>query len=430
MGRARSSRRSRVVPTGGITLVGPGFLAPDVVFTRASSAWLVENGQLRTFGSGVPRFDASGRLLIEAQRTNLLARSIEFDNAAWLKIAATVTTDTALAPDGTNTADRLVPTTAFGRHLAEQSFSALAATPYTFSCFLENDGYNGQLIVGRVSGEQAYAYFDLTTGAVGASGSSTGNFTNVSGTISPAANGFFRSELCYTNVLAGTNALGVAISDRTAHSAPLGENSPSFTGNTLLGTLAWGAQVEAGAFSTSYIPTSTGAVTRLSDSLHVPFAPFGIVPTTGFTLVGTMMFPFLGTNGSLFEYNDNTPFNRVAFFEAGGGNITSGAVVGGSGSTGGTHNGISAGVPFRVAARFRTTASVIEGALSANGAPHIAVVRVGTPTMTRIHIGGNGPGTGGGNVRLSDFRLINRFVPDAELRALSRPDPVDLITWP
>jgi hypothetical protein len=69
---------------------------------------------LQTASANVARFDhnpvtgESLGLLVEEQRTNLLLRSEEFDNAYWLKSNATITSNTVIAPDGTLTGDKLV----------------------------------------------------------------------------------------------------------------------------------------------------------------------------------------------------------------------------------------------------------------------------------------------------------------------------------
>ena len=69
------------------------------------------SGKIEIVNANLPRFDydpatlAPRGLLIEEQRTNLLLRSEEFDNASWAKTNATITVNATTAPDGTTTAD-------------------------------------------------------------------------------------------------------------------------------------------------------------------------------------------------------------------------------------------------------------------------------------------------------------------------------------
>lgn len=86
-----------------------------VTFTRASTAWAEDDaGVVQTYLTDVPRISPSKGLLIEEARTNISLWSEEFNNAWWILYAGgstlpVVTTNdpATVAPDGTNTAEKI-----------------------------------------------------------------------------------------------------------------------------------------------------------------------------------------------------------------------------------------------------------------------------------------------------------------------------------
>jgi hypothetical protein len=226
-----------------------------ITFTRSSTGtYTDESGIIRTAAANEARFDHDGDgnslgLLIEESRTNLLTRSEEFDDGtAWGKVNVTVTANAAVAPDGTTTADKLSATTTNGIH---SIFSvAISAGTYTFSVFAKKAEYD-RIIVNYYG-----ISFNLNTGVI----ESTLPWQyNTSAKIEKFANGWYRCSV--TGTAAGNLYLSLA------NAAPAGNLSapPSFAGDGTSGIYIWGAQLEAGSFPTSYIPTSGSTVTRSAD---------------------------------------------------------------------------------------------------------------------------------------------------------------------
>jgi len=204
-----------------------------------------------------PRFDydpvtlAPRGLLIEEQRVNLLLRSQEFDNAAWSKLRSSVTANATTAPDGTVTADKLVEdTTASDTHFVLQSQTASSSTTYTYSVFLKA-GERTRASLQDGAGSNAIGNFDLSNGTVVSTNAATATITNF-------GNGWYRCTITFT-----TGAAQTAINCRI-FLVDTGTNT-SFTGNGTSGIFIYGAQLEAGAFATSYIPTVASQVTRTAD---------------------------------------------------------------------------------------------------------------------------------------------------------------------
>jgi hypothetical protein len=208
---------------------------------------------LQTAAAGVARFEhnpTTGESLgleIEEQRTNLVTYSEQYDNAAWSKSNTSITANTIIAPDGTLTGDKLVENSSLAFHNATQS--VVGVNP-TFSVYAKA-GERSQLAV-FIGGVSVGVGFDLTAGTViTISGYTTGSSTN---TITAVGNGWYRCTVAFSGTTAFVQ-LGMGLS-----------GAGNYTGNGFAGLYIWGAQLEAGAFATSYIPTVASQVTRSADS--------------------------------------------------------------------------------------------------------------------------------------------------------------------
>jgi hypothetical protein len=209
--------------------------------------------------NSAPRFDhnpLTGEclgLLVEEQRQNLLLRSEEFDNASWTKTGATVSTDSAAGPSGTTTADKLVEAAGGTTHLVAQQVAVTSATVYTLSVFAKAaERSRVALYFGGAGGAAQGIIVNLSTGAFAANIVAA----PTSYTITPFPNGWYRISITATST--GTAAsYAVYVCDNT--------NAFSYSGDGTSGIHLWGAQLEAGAFPTSYIKTEGTAATRTAD---------------------------------------------------------------------------------------------------------------------------------------------------------------------
>lgn len=207
---------------------------------------------LQTALAGVPRFDhdpltgESLGLLIEEQRTNLLTYSEQFDNAVWTKTAAIISTNNAIAPDGTATAEKLIESASTGFHYVGRGGVGTIGNSETLSVYAKA----GERSWLRVELGTGTAWFDLTNGSIG---SSTGV---TSAAITYIGNGWYRCSVVATRAAITTNNFLVVQAN----------NGGSYVGDGYSGVYIWGAQLEAGAFPTSYIKTEASQVTRVADS--------------------------------------------------------------------------------------------------------------------------------------------------------------------
>ena len=234
----------------------------DLTFSRASTATRTNaSGLIEAVASNVPRLDYSGgatcpRLLLEPQRTNLVLYSEQFDNAFWLKgNASTISANATTSPDGTLSADKHVSANngvAFA--LGWTNASVVSGTVYTFSVYLKRSEVRFVQLRNNISGN-LFCNFDLELGVAGTPSA------GLTASISNAGSGWYRCVI--TSTSGGTATAGFLINMANSITDGL---APTYIGNGVNGYFVWGAQVEVGSFVSSYIPTTTAAVTRLADT--------------------------------------------------------------------------------------------------------------------------------------------------------------------
>lgn len=216
---------------------------------------------LQTAAAGVPRFEhdpITGNSLgleIEEQRTNLLLRSEEFDNAAWAKFNGSITTNSVISPNGTLTADTYTADGTNSAHITRATVTLVANTTYALSIYVKPAGNNwGYLTVGG-TGAGGYSTFNYGTGTLGSLQAGL-----VSRSIIPVGNGWYRATIVLTT---GASVGSNHVEFSTSPTETIGVVATSG------GITVWGAQLEAGAFATSYIPTVASQVTRSADAASI-----------------------------------------------------------------------------------------------------------------------------------------------------------------
>ena len=257
------------------------------------------DGTLQLFNhpDNVPRieYDADGTvkgLLIEEARTNLLTYSEDFSNAAYNKTDCSVTSNATTAPDGTTTADKLsFATTNNSFHFISKGIT-MGAESHTVSAFFKaGEVASASIFLSR--GGNVGGSFNLSTGVATASG--TGNTANMV----DVGNGWYHCSVTNDGSTDIDNSIRLGIGN-----GALG----SFVGVIGQGIFAWGAQLEAGAFPTSYIPTTGATATRAADVASIPVDNFGYNDDAG-TVVVTASVERSVTKGGTGLFTLNTILN-------------------------------------------------------------------------------------------------------------------------
>lgn len=277
----------------------------DLSVTRATTATRVNSsGLIESVSSNVPRLDYSNgscpSILVEPQRTNLLTYSEDFTNVSWIKLSSNITSNATIAPDGTNTADKLIEDNTTANHLVQKAVVSSSAS-YTFSVFAKKAERNWVVLRSvNASFQNVKAWFNIDNGTIGTlENGATAKITNYS-------NGWYKLEMTIPSFSTGFE---FRISTST------GDGIDSYLGTTGSGIYIWGTQLEAGSYATSYIPTTSATVTRNADVI----SKTGISSLIGQT-EGTMFFDGIINDvqsGNVFFHLEGT--SPDVNFQTGGG---------------------------------------------------------------------------------------------------------------
>jgi hypothetical protein len=278
-----------LVPNLDLNFAGTKTLDPRVTFTRASSGTYVgSDGLIKTAITNEPRFDhnpttgESLGLLVEEARTNLLTYSEELDTGWTNASGATWQYSSGVSPADTTTAlgvDGLSGTVVLssGSSLYKTGVVVSGSTTYTFSVYVKAKAGTFSNVVLRLSE---------------ANGNST---TSSSFTVTTSW-----QRIAFTV----TTAAGA-----TSVSTVIGTSSS--TANLFI----WGAQLEVGAFPTSYIPTTTATVTRAADVASITGSNFSsFYNQTEGTVFADGSIYNTGANRFIVDINDSGVTEEIALY--------------------------------------------------------------------------------------------------------------------
>jgi len=262
-----------------------GFVLRGGTGTSSSADILVWGAQLEegttattyipttTSASAAPRFDhdpttgESLGLLIEESRTNSYKFSNDFTQSNYGSIVGNIPSPAYPGPGGATSATLIIPSGGNSAYNFGRSDAGTGPVIQTASIYAKAAGYTA-LGFNTITGGYVndLTIFNLSTGTVfSAQPNSAGAY------MEPVGDGWYRcvipSSVAYSGA-AGTQIISWYVIDQPS------TGFGSYTPNGTDGIYVYGAQLEAGAFPTSYIPTAGTALTRSADVASITGSNF------------------------------------------------------------------------------------------------------------------------------------------------------------
>lgn len=177
---------------------------------------------------------------------NLIVRSEEINDAAWVKTGGTVTPNSTTDPLGGSTADLFTENTSSGNHSIRTTFNATAGVNYTAVIYVKDNGrgfvafsYNSPQFLTHIS------IFNLSTGLF------VGGFGGVARWAVNVGSGWWRLGITVTCDTSGTGTINCWLYN----------GNITYTGDGVSGLYFWGGAVFRSSTLLNYVKTTTTAIT-------------------------------------------------------------------------------------------------------------------------------------------------------------------------
>ena len=271
--------------------------------TSSGSSYSITNITILeiTDDTNLPRIDYTGGVghwLFEPSSTNLLTYSEDFATG-WTKFYLTLTAESTTSPDGSLTGTKVQITNDNTAGLLTNNIAITSGLTYTQTVYAKAGTYGYLHMTGSTGfNSSRYQSYDLVNGVlINGSGGIESSIENV-------GNGWYRCTYTDVSILSASGRIVIGVSN---NSGRLGGSGLISGDNIYL----WGAQLEVGSFSTSYIPTTTTQVTRLQDAATGAGSSDLINSTEGVLYAETSALTYPTTPNNWMTITDGTAANSV-----------------------------------------------------------------------------------------------------------------------
>ena len=412
--RFKSGKLYSQIPTSG---------AGDFTVTRATNATRVNaSGLIESVASGIPRLDyfssdgtvGCPALLVEPAGTNLAPNANLMNQFDTPTVSGGVTFTTGstdfLAPDGTSGSINKYVGGVASNQSSRYSASALQASVsgvHNFSLFVKRGATNPldfcalQLALFTGASGTTNSYFNLASGTALTSGASIQDY----------GNGWYR--LTSAPITLASADLSGTVSFTLAE----GNNDITWPASGALNLTAytWGAQFELSSVATSYIPTTTAAVTRNADVVLVSGAVSGSIGQTEGVLYIECEANF--ANDDIIAINRNFS-NAITIYKAGSNQVIGRVYA--SGATFSFTSSATTGV-MKIALAYKSGDSALflngvqVGSTNTTALTFSAALNLISMTKAASYLVGVAP------TRILDAALYTTRLTNAELATLTTP---------
>lgn len=244
-------------------------------------------------------YESMGTLIEPIESTNYVMYSYDLTQY-WVSSNLSTIPNSIIAPDGSMNGTFLKEDTTLSQHNFTYAITPLS-DEVCFSLYLKAGTRGTIKMTPGISG--VFAVFNAISGDIISSAYCTPRMEDV-------GNGWYRCSMQFNDTGANTSR---RITLRKA-----GVSGSTYQGDGVSGLYLWGVQLERGYSPTSYIPTNGSTVTRISESLVIPYEKISPYTTdVSFGIKGYISFEDDSSDYDILSWGTSAPYIKQGITTAG-----------------------------------------------------------------------------------------------------------------